>query len=200
MTSPRDLTIKNIEGPGIEECSYILGTYMSAWGSIEIAMALLIRKLLDTDPTTASIVIRGLSTMRAQIDLAEQLGHHRLKGSDLDTLKTNMVAVTKGNTTRNRLVHGIWRLMITVNSENTKKMTKPVAESAKWARTYDPTSREETERLWKGNDQKMQSKYIFYPERINEEAAKAKSLAKDVQTFTESLSLLPPTIPQPLDL
>lgn len=198
MPSPPQINLPPITGPSKDECDYILGAYMRRWGNVEIAMASLIRKLLDTDMTTAQIVIRALQNMQAQRELALELGKHRLKNTtDVKTLDKLMDRVKSAATRRNRIVHGTWTVFLEMPP---KPAPKPLtAKSAKWVRRYDPVMAEDQEKLMTRKSQKLAAAYEFCPEQIVEDANRAVTLSKDIEEFTKSAPLKPPRIPLPVE-
>lgn len=171
---------------------------MRCWGIVEIEMASLIRKLLDTDMTTAQIVIRALQNMQTQRELALELGKHRLKkATDVKALDKLMGRVKSAATRRNRIVHGAWILFLEMPP---RPAPKPLtAKSAKWLRRYDPVTAEDQEKLITRKSQKLVAAYDFWPEQIVEDANRAVALSKEIEEFTESASLKPPRIPLPVE-
>src|SRR6476619_3453055 len=129
---PIQLPPEGISGPSREECDYLLGVYIRNWGDVERSVAGLIRKLLNNDIITAQIVLRALGDMRSHREIASELGRHRLRKEDLDTLEKLLRRVKSATTRRSRIVHGQWMLNITMGTPpNEDSLT---AKSAKWMR------------------------------------------------------------------
>src|ERR1700730_2897686 len=193
--SPIHLPPNGISGPSLQECDLILGIYMRMWGDVESAVAEVIRKLLDTDITTAQIVIRALPDMRAQREMIAELGKHRLVDEHRANLDGLMSRVKSAATKRNRLVHGKWILHLEMGKPPNPKPL--IAKPEKWVRVYEPVDRDEHLALATGRNQKLNAAYQFWPERIGREAANAQALAKDLQDFAKQATLKPPRIPLP---
>lgn len=170
---------------------------MRIWGDVETAVAGLIRKLLDTDITTAQIVIRTLSSMQAQRELAGELGKHRIENeNDIRALDKLMERVKSGATRRNRIVHGTWMLMVEMGPPPRPKPL--LAKSQRWVRQYRPAQDADFKKLMAGN-QKMKAAYQFWPEQIRKYAEENMALAADISAFTEKVSLAPPIVPLPVE-
>lgn len=170
---------------------------MRIWGDVESAVASLIRKLLDTDITTAQIVIRTLSNMQAQRELAGELGKHRIENEkDIRVLDKLMERVKAGATRRNRIVHGAWILMIEMGLPPRQKPL--LAKSQRWLRQYRPAQDADFKNLMSGN-QKMMAAYQFWPEQIRKYAEENVALAADINAFTEKVALAPPIVPLPVE-
>lgn len=198
MSDRPPLEMSNISGPSREECDFILGVYMRCWGYVETAMFLLIRKLLDTDITTAQIVVRSLTNMQAQREMTLELGKYRLKKQpDVDALDKLMKRLKAAATRRNRIVHGAWILFIEMPPKPDPRPLK--AKSSRWLRSYDPIQAEDREMLMRGKSQKLAAAYRFWPEQIIEDAKKASSLAEDIGVLTDKAELKPPVIPLPVE-
>jgi hypothetical protein len=197
MAEPPPIHLPPISGPSPQECDLILGMYMRMWGNVERAVAELIRKLLDTDMTTSQVVIRALGDMRAQRELAAELGKHRLIDEDRPDLDGLLQRIKSAATKRNRLVHGKWILHLQMRKPpNPKPLT---AKSAKWVRVYEPVDREEVLALGTGRNQKLNAAFQFWPERIVREAEAAQILARDLEAFVKRSTLKPPRIPLPVE-
>ncbi|GAK44679.1 hypothetical protein M2A_1178 [Tepidicaulis marinus] len=195
MSDLPPIKLPPISGPSIEECDYVLGVYMRKWGQVEMAVASLIRKLLDTDITTSQIVIRALNNMQAQREMAAELGRHRLKKADQENLERLLEKLKKAATRRNRIIHGTWILQIEMGP---KPRPKPLtAKSAKWYRIYHPSQVSEQKALMGGKSEKLKANYTFWPDQIRKDAKDADNLAKKINELAEKVSLQPPSVPQP---
>jgi len=186
-----------IDGPSGEECDRALGVYMRMWGQVETAMNLLIHKLLDTDVSTAQIVIIAVGNMRAQLEFAIELGKHRLNTADADQLERILERLKTTNTRRNHIVHGTWMLFLTMGTPPNPKPLK--AKSGRWIRVYGPPQREDLKELMSGKNQKLEHKYKFAPEQIMLDAEAAHNLAKELNSFVVAVKLKPPQIPLPVE-
>jgi hypothetical protein len=194
---PIQLPPESISGPSREECDYLLGVYIRTWGDVEGSVANLISKLLDTDTITSRIVIRALGNMMSQREIASELGRHRLRKQDFDLLEKLLERVKSAATRRNRIVHGYWMMHIQMGDiPNTKPLT---AKSAKWVRMYDPSQRDEYEKLMTGKHQKLNSAYQFWPDDLKREIEKAVALAKSIDDLTKVIVLQSPRIPLPVE-
>ena len=174
-----------------EECDAVLGGYMRIWNHLEMSISSLFRKLLDTDTITANIILSASINQNTVRDILEALGKHRLKQADNEKLKRFLHRIKKAASTRNRLVHGIWRLNLVMSD-------KPrVAKRAEWVRFYQPTDPEAYQKMYgRKKDQKLLAAHEFTLNRIVCLANEVGKLANEANEFEKSLELIPPRIPK----
>lgn len=189
---PIELPEHHENTPG--ECDAALGLYMRAWNQLEISTFMLFRKLVDTDITTSSILFNAGIEQRTIRSILNALGKHRLQKSDYEKLSRMLRRMKNVGTVRNRLVHGRWQLNL--------KMKKGArqAETAEWVRFYLPTDPETYQQIYgkKKPNQKLLAQHQFTLKRIIQNAKIVGTLAHDVRSFDEAISLLPARIPQPV--
>lgn len=182
--------------PPRAECDRMLGLYMRAWNQLESALFDLFRILHDSDITTSHIIFHagiGVQTMR---DIIQHLGKHRLSPGDQKSLAELLRRAKGATTTRNRLVHGTWQLEITVKRNDAGKAS---GEKATWIRLYVPADPAVFEEIYTQKNQKVRSKHQFTVRQINNRGQIAYTIAMDIKAFTDSLTLLPVQIPEPLE-
>ena len=197
MPETPPITLPPISGPSREECDYLLGAYIGRWGNVEVAIAELIRKLLDTDMTTSRIILRALGDMRVHHEIAAELGKHRLNNSDYGNLQKLLDRVKTAATRRNRIIHGTWIMHIEMGDPPNPRPL--IAKSARWYRRYEPSQQDEFDKLMTGKIPEINAAYNFWPEDLKRDVERAGILAREINSFARSVTLKAPRIPLPIE-
>ena len=69
------------------ELDHAIGLNLRMWGFVEMEISGLIGRLLGGGPVPAQIILNSLPTMRAQLDLARELGKYHLNDEYFSTLE-----------------------------------------------------------------------------------------------------------------
>ena len=180
----------------LRECDQCLGAFMRSWDQLEIALFTLFHKLIDTDITTATTLFYSGADLRRVREIIRQLGKNRLQPQEQTVLNSLLRRVERSATKRNRIIHGHWTLFLTMGRPPRPKPL--MAKSAKWIRQYRPTDKDHFETLMRGKSQKLAAAYNFSPKQLINAAAHVTKIAKDIESFTEPLVLLPAPDPRPV--
>jgi hypothetical protein len=177
-----DIEFENPDPP-IEACDQVLGYYLRIWGYVEDALGDLLTILLGAHVTASRVIITSPIGQQTLREITGALGTHRLSKKDADTLGRLLRRVRNATTLRNRVVHGTWRVVITLGRGDTPN-------TAKWERFYEPSDLSAHEQMNAPRpNQKVVAKYRFSIERILQLAAEANALAMDIRRFSGALSV-----------
>jgi hypothetical protein len=169
--------------PPLEVCDQALGQYVRCWGYVETAHLILFIKLLGAHSVAAQIIVSSAIDQRTLREIASVLANQRL-AMKRDRIKLNKLLerLRIAANIRNRITHGTWRVKITRGNPNT----------AKWERYYQPPDFSLQERLHAPDaKQQFKDEYIFSVERLIQLAVEADKLARDINRFTEGVSIAP---------
>jgi len=196
MTSAPDIQLQTAPEPSEEECDRVLGAYLRSWGQIDHALRKVFSKLADTNQAASYILFQGTTDAGARRQIIEALGNSRLKKADQTKLASLLERAKTAAGRRNRIIHGDWLIHIQIHTD--KKTGKERARTATWMRAYAPVDLEQYDEIHK--NQKVRNQYRYSIQTIINIMNETRKLAREIDAFAGSISLLPFFLPQPIDI
>ncbi len=169
--------------PSLPECDVALGVYMRVWDKIELAHFQLFHKLLGTHMTASRIISASGINSQTQREIMLALAGQRLNAKNYKLLENLLIRAKKATTKRNKLIHGFWRLFITIN--------KGAPNTASWERFYQPTDPKLLREMsGKRPNQKVRDDHVFPLHRISKISEETYNLSVELEKFTAEVSVV----------
>ena len=182
--------------PLLPECDRELGLYLRAYNEIEKGMLSTFERLLDSNPTAAQIIFHSSASAATIREIMTSIGRNRLNKKAFDKLDKLLSRVKTQATFRNRIVHGTWMMVIKVHRH---KNGTEVKRTNKWVRWYQPSDPEMVRKMMgPRKNTKLLADYQFEISRLNQLAAAAFDLGREIQVFSECIKLEPYNEAQPI--
>jgi hypothetical protein len=158
--------------PPIQACDQTIGHYLREWNQIEYALFDLFHKLLGTHISAARIIVASGINHPTLRDIMNALAGQRLTEAECGELENLLEREKKASTNRNKIVHGKWKIQITLGEKPPHKAT--------WERFYEPTD----PRLYSlingpNPNQKVKDAHVYSLNRIFELAVNLSKLASE---------------------
>jgi len=165
---------------------------------MEIRLVPLFSKMLGTHQNATLVVLQAGINQPTLRDMLEALSYFRLPEHDQSKLTSLLRRWSTASTKRNRIVHGTWKLVINMVQGPSGKRDHTKSE---WKRIYEPANPEIKAHIFseKGNP-KTKAKYLFTLSDISRATEAVRTLANDINAFTEQISPLPFQDPQHIKL
>ncbi len=178
--------------PPIQACDQILGHYLRQWNQIEYALFDLFQKLLGTHISAARIIAASGINQPTLRDIINALAGQRLTEAECGELENLLEREKKAATNRNKIVHGKWKIYISIGENPPHKAT--------WERFYEPTDpRLFSEMNGPDANQKVKDAHIYSLTRIFELANNVLKLSREFSDFTSRVSVRPFLDAQPAE-
>ena len=193
-------TLKFTEPPDNtpEQCDLALGGYLRAWDQVEMQLLPLFNKMLGTHQNATLVLLRVGMNQPTLRTILESLATIRLGKHDQKELTALIRRWETASSKRNRIVHGHWRLNITMVEGPSGKRDHT---KSTWVRFYDPLNPTFFERMFgKHKDQKLVATYEFRLKDIAQATEDVRKLARDMKSFNDKLTVVPFVTYLPIEL
>ncbi len=158
----------------------------------------LFNALLGTHQNATLILLRSGLAQPTLRDILDALGSIRLGTKDHTKLKALLRRWKSASSKRNRIVHGHWMLSIKMVKGPSGKNDHT---KSTWIRFYDPTDHAIYLKIFgRKPNQKMLAEHQFRLKDIDQAAQNVRTLAKNLEAFTNQMQVRPFVTPLPIDI